>query len=138
MKVLLDTNVVLDVLLERRPFVQEAERLFSAIEKGALNGYLCATTLTTVFYLAAKSRGARTAQQLVEKLLRMHEVAAVNRPVLEDACTGKGSDFEDNVLVAAAIHSGCDALVTRDPAGFKHASLKVFSPAGLLQSLAKE
>ncbi len=55
MKVLFDTNVVLDHLLAREPFVDPAERLLSLVDSGALEGVVCSTTLTTIHYLAAKA-----------------------------------------------------------------------------------
>ncbi len=54
MKILLDTNVVLDLLMAREPFQQDALKLFSKIEKKELEGYLCATTITTIHYLMSK------------------------------------------------------------------------------------
>jgi predicted nucleic acid-binding protein len=61
-KVLFDTNVVLDVLLEREPHVTAAARLFSLVDNGGLEGSICATTATTVFYIAARSFGSKRAQ----------------------------------------------------------------------------
>ena len=64
MKILLDTNIVLDVLMDRMPFADAATELFSKVEDGTIIGYLCATTITTVYYLAAKTIGAPNAQEL--------------------------------------------------------------------------
>lgn len=58
MKILFDTNVVLDVLMDREPFSDAAAELFTTVEDGSGIGYLCATTLTTVYYLAGKALGA--------------------------------------------------------------------------------
>ncbi len=51
MKILFDTNVVLDVLIDRKPFSLTASLLFSEVEKGRIEGFLCATTITTIYYL---------------------------------------------------------------------------------------
>jgi len=55
-KVLFDTNIILDVLLNREPFVELSASLVSLVEAGEIKGYLCATTLTTIDYLISKSQ----------------------------------------------------------------------------------
>ena len=62
MKVLFDTNIVLDVLLKREPFYTSASQLMSKVEQQEIEGYLSATTITTVFYLLAKSLDKNAAQ----------------------------------------------------------------------------
>ena len=63
MRILFDTNVVLDVLLDREPFSTEAASLFSKVEIGVLSGYICATTITTIYYLARKAVGSESARR---------------------------------------------------------------------------
>lgn len=60
MKFLIDTNVVLDLLLDRMPFADDAAQLFDQAERGNISAVLCGTTVTTIFYIAAKTIGART------------------------------------------------------------------------------
>lgn len=61
MKILIDTNVVLDLLLEREPFVENAVALFEQVELGRLEGYIAATTITNIFYILRKSEGREVA-----------------------------------------------------------------------------
>ncbi len=128
MRVLLDTNVVLDLLLDREPWSTTATKLFSRVETGTLEGYLGATTVTTIYYLSAKAVGAKTARQEIRKLLALCAVAPVNRPVLESALELGFADFEDAVLHEAARQVGTEAVVTRDSGGFKKATLSVLTP----------
>lgn len=123
-----DTNVVLDVLLDREPFATIGAQLFSHVERGACAGYLCATTVTTVHYLAKKTLGTEEAHQKIRNLISLFEVAPVNRAVLESALASRLADFEDAVLHEAALHVGADGIVTRDPAGFKGARIAVYTP----------
>lgn len=132
MRVLFDTNVVLDVLLKRRPHASVAIRLFDHVAEGTLDGLLGATTVTTIHYLARKAVGHRKAADHVGTLLQLFEVAAVTRPVLEGALASKFADFEDAVLHEAARHAGAEGIVTRDPAGFAAATVSVYTPAELL------
>ena len=119
MKILLDTNIVLDVLMDRMPFADAATELFSKVEEGTIIGYLCGTTITTVYYLAAKTVGTRRAHEEIKKLLSLFEVAPVNRHVLESALGANFHDFEDAVVHEAACHVGAEAIVTRNQKDFK-------------------
>ncbi len=70
MKVLIDTNIVLDLLLEREPFVESAIALFEQIERGNLIGYIAATTITNIFYIIRKTEGREVALAAINRLLR--------------------------------------------------------------------
>ena len=135
MRILFDTNVVLDVLLDRAPFVEVGANLFSRVELGDVIGYVGATTVTTVHYLATKVVGAARAHDVVERLLGLFAVAAVNRTVLVDALGLGFEDYEDAVLHEAARHAGVEGLLTRDRRGFRRAKLAVYAPEELLTML---
>ena len=116
---LFDLNVVLDVLLDRTPHVTSAAALWSRVERGDVTGYLAAHGITTVHYLAQRARGKRFARQTVEDLLSVFEVAAVGEKTIRQAMSLPLADFEDAVCAACAAASNCEAIVTRDPAGFR-------------------
>ncbi len=128
MKILFDTNVVLDVLLKREPHAATAVRLVAAVEQGIITGYLSATTITTIFYLATKTVGAAQARQDIRRLLTLFMVAPVNRSVLEDALRSTFTDFEDAVLHEAARQSGAEGIVTRNADDFRGAALRIYAP----------
>jgi predicted nucleic acid-binding protein len=131
--VLLDTNVILDVLLARRPHVGPATALLDRVAAKDLHGLLGATTITTIHYLATKAVGASSARKHVRSLLGLFEVAPVTRAVLTDALDLGYPDYEDAVLHEAARHAGAQAIVTRDPKGFPKPRLKVYAPEELLR-----
>jgi len=132
-KVMVDTNVVLDLLLDRTPHAMNAAQIFSLIERNVIAGCLGATTLTTVHYLATKVVGSQKARREIRKLLRLFEVAPVNRTVLEAALEAEGfRDFEDTVLHEAARQADADALVTRNESDFRKAVLTVYEPRELI------
>lgn len=133
MRVLFDTNAVLDVLLARPPHAAPATALFDLVARRELDGLLGATTITTIFYLATKAVGSRPARRHVSALLGLFEIAGVTRGVLSDALRLDFQDYEDAVLHEAARHAGATAVVTRDPRGFAGASLRIYDPAELLR-----
>ncbi len=136
MKILLDTNIVLDVLMDRMPFADAAMELFSKVENGSIIGYLSGTTVTTVYYLAEKTVGGSRAQEEIKKLLSLFEVAPVNRSVLEAALADDFSDFEDAVIHEAACHVGVEVIVTRNQKDFKKSRITVYSAEELVKILA--
>ena len=135
MRVLFDTNVVLDHLLEREPFVDSAERLLSLVDSGGLDGVVCSTTVTTIHYLASKVVGAAEATAYIRELLAMFDVACVDREVLRGALDAGFSDFEDAVLHEAARAAGASAIVTRNGRDFTRSTAPVFTPVELIAAL---
>ncbi|RUT06224.1 DNA-binding protein [Dulcicalothrix desertica PCC 7102] len=136
MRVLIDTNIILDFLLQREPFVQDAELLFQAIKSGRVVGYATATTLTDIFYLAEKhTRSIEQARQAVLEVLNSMIICSVNRAILESAFTSGIADFEDAVQIACAVSQGLEAILTRDKQGFLDSPIPVLSINQLLQQL---
>ena len=135
MKILFDTNVILDVLLDREPFSSTAAKLFSKVETGEITGYVCATTITTLHYLTRKVVGDDSALEEINKLMMLFEIAQVNRAVLDAALTSGFKDFEDAVVHQSGVYKETQGIVTRDPAGFKKSKINVYSPEELLLML---
>lgn len=128
-RVLLDVNVVLDVLLERKPFADASSAIWAAIERGDAIGLLCAHAVTTLHYLNAKAVGVRMAAETTEALLSVFEVAPVDEAVLRSAVSLEWKDFEDAVTAAGARRAKCDAVITRNPRDFKGAAVRVLTPS---------
>lgn len=135
MRVLVDTNVVLDVLLDRRPFAEAAAQIFALVEKSRIEGLLCATTVTTVDYLLRRSLAPARARETLQKLLDLFEIAPVNRPVLEQALRSEISDFEDAVLEQAGRLVAVDAIATRNLKDFENSTVTVFDPPELISTV---
>jgi predicted nucleic acid-binding protein len=129
---LLDLNVILDVLLDRKPHVTSAAALWSRVERGDVTGYLAAHGITTIHYLAHRARGKRFARQTVEDLLSVFKVAAVDEEIIRQALSLSLADFEDAVCAACATAANCEAIVTRDPAGFRGSPVTPIDPATAL------
>lgn len=132
MNVLFDTNIVLDLLLDRTPFVHDSAQTLALVERGIISGSLCATTVTTLFYLCGRALDVQQARAQIGTLLTLFDIAPVNRVVLNGALATGFADYEDAVLHEAAHHAGCQAIVTRNVRGFAAARLPVYSPAEFL------
>lgn len=135
MRVLFDTNVVLDVLLARTPWLESARALWEANDDGRLTAYVTATTLTDIFYVARKLADLEQARAAVQLCLDAFEIVTIGRTSLERAQQLPGADFEDNVQIAGAEAFELDAIVTRDPHSFAASTLPVWSPSECLSRL---
>jgi hypothetical protein len=92
--------------------------------------------LATIFYVGRKAVGAAAARAGVRKFVAGLTILPIDRQTLRDADAMTGSDFEDNLLIAAAVTAALDAIVTRNVSDFAHSPLPVWEPAELLNRLA--
>jgi len=135
MKVLFDTNVLLDVFLEREPFFEASAQAIGLAEKGEIEGWICGTTVTTIFYLLAKQLSSKIANQHVREILKIFNVSNINRVVLEDALENNFNDYEDGVLYESAIHANLEAIISRNQKDFDKSEIPVYSPTVFLEAL---
>ncbi|MEN6452054.1 MAG: PIN domain-containing protein [Thermoguttaceae bacterium] len=132
MRVLFDTNIVLDVLLARFSWHVEAGAIFQAARKGKLDGAVTTLSIANIFYVGRRLAGLDKARVAVRDCLDAFDVLPIDRHTLEAALAMQGSDFEDDIQIAAATQAGLDAIVTRDPTGFAASHIPAYSPAELL------
>ncbi len=132
MKVLVDANVCLDVLLGRAPFGESSTKIWSLVEKGVLEGVVPAHAVTTVRYLVSKERDRATGRRFVADLMRVFRVAAVTETVLKRALELDFADFEDAVCSAAAEEAGCELVVTRNRKDFGSSPVTAVDPVTAL------
>lgn len=128
MRVLIDTNIVLDFLQEREPFVENAARLFERIDAGEIEVFIAATTITNIYYIIRKIAERVVAQDSITQVLDDLNICAVNLEILEQVLALNFEDFEDAVQYACAVLHSVDAIVTRDASGFINAEIPVVLP----------
>ena len=135
MRVLIDLNLVLDVLLDRQPHADAGAALWASVEAGEADGVIAAHCVTALHYLASRSGGRAFADECVAGVLTVFGVAPVDDAVLQQALGMGWPDFEDAVCASAGLAAGCHALATRDPAGFKRAPLPVMTAAEVVTAI---
>lgn len=138
MTVLVDTNVILDVMLGREPHLPDSAAVLAAVETARCAGLLCATTVTTIHYIAERKIGGPASLASIAELMSIFGVAAVNQAVLRAAMLRGMADFEDAVLHEAALQAGAHCIVTRNTDDFSLAEIPVFTPAQFIAVLADE
>lgn len=135
MRVLFDNDVVLDLVLDREPFVADVAALFEFHEQGRIAVYISGITLINVFYVTHKAKGISVARQAIEELLTILDVCPLDKRIMDDANKLAFSDYEDAVQYASATASHLDAIVTRNIDDYKNATLPVFAPTDFLRHL---
>lgn len=135
MKLLLDINVLLDVLLDRDPWSNAASRLLAAIESKKAEGFLASHTLPTIYYIVAQSRDREVASAAVTHILRILDVVPLDRSDFQQALSWRFHDFEDAVQAAAAVKIGVRYLVTRNEKDFRAGPVPVADPPTILALL---
>jgi len=133
LKILFDTNVILDVMLLREPFYKPAAFLLGEVEKKNINGFVCSTTITTIHYIVEKTKGRKVALSQIQNILKIFQVSIVDKLCLEAALKSKISDYEDAVLNESADRERVEGIVTRNTKDFKNSQLNIYNPEELLK-----
>ncbi|MEQ9357950.1 PIN domain-containing protein [Coleofasciculus chthonoplastes] len=104
MRVLLDTNIILDFFLEREPFFQLASEVFEAIAAERIEGLISASSATDIFYICKRqTQNLEQARQILTQTLTLLTVCPVDYTVLNTALNSGLVDFEDAVQIACAV-----------------------------------
>ena len=130
--VLIDTNIILDLLLERPAFFAQARQISDLIEAGNCRAQICATTVTTIDYLARKQLGSKASKTVIAGLLDLYDIAPVTRATLQMALSSDMPDFEDAVLAYAAHQAGASAIITRNLRDFSKSPVRAYTPTQFL------
>jgi len=124
-----DTNVILDVLLQRDPFYQDSLKIFRLAEWGELRAYVSASSITDIFYTAKKKLTTPIARTAIDKLLYLFEVVGVDIDDLRGALAIPIDDMEDALQVWCARKAKANTIITRDVDGFRDVDIAVITPA---------
>jgi predicted nucleic acid-binding protein len=140
LRLLIDTNVILDVALAREPWARDGAVVLEAIGRGLADGFVAAHAVSTVHYIVEKQRDRATASTAIGDLLSLLAVAPLGTADFHRALTIGLRDFEDAIQVAAALAVDATFLVTRNERDFKGAPVACRTPGeivGLLPSLGE-
>lgn len=137
MKLLIDTNVALDVLLNRVPFCSSSANVLSLVQRDDVQEYVSASAITDIYYIIHRQlKDRKTARELLSRLLMIVSVASVSEHEIKKALSLEWDDFEDSVQYSAALLQEMDGIVTRNPGDYREAHLPVWSPEQILQLLS--
>jgi predicted nucleic acid-binding protein len=134
MKTLIDTNIILDIALNRQPFCREARIIFQYMEDEKIRGHISASTVTDIFYLLRKQIGWQNATQYILELIEIVDILCVDKQTIINALSSGWADFEDAVQAQVAIENEIAIIVTRNVKDFQQlTSIKILTPTELIE-----
>lgn len=129
MRILADTNVIIDALTSREPWKESAEKIFLMAAEDRIEMYITASSATDIYYLVRKYlHNAETAKQVMEKLYSLVRILGVTANDCIDALVSPISDYEDAVVEKVASGKGIDYIVTRNIKDYQAGRTKVILP----------
>ncbi len=134
-KAFLDSDVVLDLLLDREPFVADAARIFALGERKEVELYTSTVSFLNIYYVAARLKGKEAARSLLRQLRRVVSLLPVNESMVDEAFDRSRKDIEDYVQLLAAGAAGMDYLVTRNGKDYPRTGVPVVVPRVLVDSV---
>lgn len=139
MKILIDTNVVIDALTSREPFNKSAEKLFIMSANNIVDMYITASSATDIYYLVRKYlHNTESSKQIMKKLYSLIGILEVREEDCIEALESKITDYEDAVLEKVARRSGMEYIITRNQKDFESEITKVILPDDFIKIIETE
>lgn len=132
---LFDSDVLLDILAQRQPFIVASARALNTVMQNQVQGYVSGHAVTNIFYILRRQVGNEVARELLAKLLQHLQVASVTDEVIRQALNSSIKDFEDAVTSAAALTAGLEIIVTRNTPDFVASLVPAMLPDEFLRTL---
>lgn len=132
---LLDTDVIIDMALDRRPFSEPASALLDRIERDRRRAFIAWHSVSNLYYIVAPTRGNVTTRDFIVDLTRIVEVASGGAEAIRYAAALAMADFEDAMQVACARTCGATRIVTRNTRDYRHSPIRAISPHEALADL---
>ena len=136
MKLMIDTNVVLDVLLKRSEFYEKSKVVLDLCESKKILGCVSASSITDIFYLVRRAlRDTDETYKVIGALLNIVGVLNVTTEDVNRAFLRHAKDFEDCLLTESAKSNKCVGIVTRDKKDFQDFEIELYSPEEIILKL---
>ena len=134
-RVLIDSDVILDSLFDRKPFADDSSTILSMCESGKIRGFLTPLIYSNVYYLLRRIAKHDKVIEKLKQLLEITDVLHMDKKVIENALNSKFKDFEDSLQNYSAVNNGnIDLILTRNLKDYKNSELGVFTPETYIRS----
>jgi len=135
-KLLVDTNIVIDLLSKREEFFQEAQELFTLADNRQVELFVSALTFANTHYLLSKYQKLDDARKILIKFKVLVKVAPLDDKIVELALVSDFKDFEDALQYNTALENGIDVIITRNKKDFKNSKLPIMNAREYLKKIA--
>jgi predicted nucleic acid-binding protein len=133
MRIFIDADIILDLLLAREPFFSGATRLFSLVQDGEIEGCVSPLIFSNLFYVLRKELSGPEAVSALRKLRLLTNVLPVGEETIDLALASSFTDFEDAIQYYAALAQDLDAIVTRNKQDYRPAKLPILTAEECIQ-----
>jgi predicted nucleic acid-binding protein len=130
-----DSDIILDLVIGRQPFVAEAKRLFAMAESGKVKLYTTPVVFANIFYILRKQYSAETIKTNLKILRQLISIIPADESSVDKALTSPFTDFEDALQYHAALDNGMSAIITRNLSDFRFATIPVMTAGDFLAQL---
>ena len=124
---MIDTNIVLDVILNRKPFVEDAVKVFRQAEKGQIEAYITASSVTDLVYILKKAYTLTEIKTHLKEMFQFIKITGITPGMITSALDKDAPDFEDAVMMECARQSGMEIIITRNKPDFKNSNVPCLS-----------
>ncbi len=139
MKILVDTNVIIDALTSREPFREDAEQIFMFAANRIEDMYITASSATDVYYLVRKYlHSTEQAKSVMSKLYELFYILDVTSSECKEALLSDMNDYEDAVISCCAVHNHIDYIVTRNIKDYERSKVNAILPEQLLKMISQD
>ena len=139
MKILVDTNVIIDALTSREPFREDAEQIFMFAANRIEDMYITASSSTDIYYLVRKYLHSREqAKSVMSKLYELFYILDVTSSECKEALLSDMNDYEDAVISCCAVHNHIDYIVTRNIKDYERSKVNAILPEQLLKMISQD
>ena len=133
MKLLIDTNIILDFLQKREPYYEDASAIFQLSVDNEVIECVTASSITDIYYLVNKEfKDVKKTKERIQDLLELITILDVTNKDIQDAIRSEWKDFEDSLQYIVALHNSVDAIITRNTKDFSESSIPIYSPKEFL------
>lgn len=133
-RILIDTNILLDYLLEREPFFEDAKKIVVSCAEGKIKGCIAAHSIPNMFFILRKDYNATERREVLSNLCSIFDVEGIDKAKLLSGLANEGfSDFEDCLQMECAKSYGADYIVTRNVDDYSESDVKAIEPRDYLK-----
>ena len=131
-RIFVDTNILLDVLLEREGLYNDALKIWVSAESGVVEAYIAAISVNNVHYVMRRIKSETTAMVAVRIILRIFKIAPVDADILLRASDFHDKDYEDDIQLQCALNARCTQIFTRNPNHYDSSIIAVLPPSAFI------
>ena len=138
MKIFLDTNIFLDVILKREEYYADSGRVWSLVSEKKIKGYISAISINNIYYILSKSIDTRLLEGFIIQLLDEFTIIPPDKEILFKAILEDIKGYEDAIQFVSALRSGSGYLITRNIRDFPKNKLEIIRPSSFLKKITAQ